>query len=140
MSLRLAKLFFALIVNTLVAGSAPSIAQLVSDSELEPLNARVITLYQAGKYAEAIPLAERYVAGIKARSGDNAPDYATALNNLGELLRASNRLADAEPLFRRALDIDEKSFGPEHPNVLIDLPPTPLALGEVPTRAPGLTF
>jgi tetratricopeptide (TPR) repeat protein len=33
------------------------------------------------------------------------------------LLRATNRLAEAEPLFRRALAIDEKSFGPEHPNV-----------------------
>ena len=33
------------------------------------------------------------------------------------LLRATNRLAEAEPLLRRALAIDEKSFGPEHPNV-----------------------
>ncbi|MBI4490635.1 MAG: tetratricopeptide repeat protein, partial [Deltaproteobacteria bacterium] len=29
--------------------------------------------------------------------------------------------AEAEPLMRRALSIDEKSFGPEHPNVAIDL-------------------
>ena len=31
------------------------------------------------------------------------------------------RLAEAEPLFRRALAISEKSFGPEHPNVAIVL-------------------
>jgi hypothetical protein len=31
--------------------------------------------------------------------------------------RNINRLAEAEPLYRRALAIDEKSFGPEHPNV-----------------------
>src|SRR5208337_4201009 len=123
MCLRFTKLCFALIVIviTLVAGLASSIAQLVSDSELEPLNARVIALYQAGKYAEAIPLARRYAAGIKARSGDNAPDYATALNNLAQLLEATNRLAEAEPLMRRALAIDEKSFGPEHPKVFVDL-------------------
>jgi tetratricopeptide (TPR) repeat protein len=38
-------------------------------------------------------------------------------SNLALLLRDTNRLAEAEPLFRRALAIDEKSFGPEHPNV-----------------------
>ena len=40
-----------------------------------------------------------------------------SLNNLAELLQDTNRLAEAEPLMRRALAIDEKSFGPEHPNV-----------------------
>jgi hypothetical protein len=33
------------------------------------------------------------------------------------LLQATNRLAAAEPLMRRALAIDEKSFGPDHPDV-----------------------
>ena len=42
---------------------------------------------------------------------------AIRLNNLAGLLSATNRLAEAEPLYRRALAIDEKSFGPEHPNV-----------------------
>jgi hypothetical protein len=37
------------------------------------------------------------------------------------LLQATNRLAEAEPLIRRALAIDEKSFGPEHPDVARDL-------------------
>ena len=39
------------------------------------------------------------------------------LNNLAQLLQVTNRLAEAEPLYRRALAIDEKSFGPDHPNV-----------------------
>ena len=33
----------------------------------------------------------------------------------------TNRLAEAEPLMRRALAIGEKSFGPDHPNVAISL-------------------
>ena len=49
------------------------------------------------------------------------PNVAIALNNLAQLLQATNRLAEAEPLMRRALAIDEKSFGPEHPNVAIRL-------------------
>ena len=45
------------------------------------------------------------------------PGIATTLNNLAQLLQATNRLADAEPLMRRALTIDEESFGPGHPRV-----------------------
>src|SRR4030095_4050474 len=32
-----------------------------------------------------------------------------------------NRLEEAEPLMRRALTIDQKSYGPEHPRVAIRL-------------------
>ena len=34
------------------------------------------------------------------------------------LLQATNRLAEAEPLFRRALAIFETSLGPDHPNTV----------------------
>ena len=37
------------------------------------------------------------------------------------MLRATNRLGEAEPLYRRALAIDEASYGPDHPDVAIDL-------------------
>jgi hypothetical protein len=46
---------------------------------------------------------------------------AIRLNSLAGLLYAADRLAEAEPLFRRAIAIDEKSLGPEHPNVARDL-------------------
>src|SRR5258707_1317282 len=45
----------------------------------------------------------------------------TSLNNLAGLLRATNRLAEAEPLMRRALAIDEANYGPDHPRVAIRL-------------------
>jgi Tetratricopeptide repeat len=47
--------------------------------------------------------------------------WLSGLNNLATLLQATNRLTEAEPPMRRALAIDEKSFGPEHPNVARDL-------------------
>ena len=50
-------------------------------------------------------------------SDPTIPTWPADLNNLAGLLQATNRLAEAEPLYRRALAIDEKSFGPEHPNV-----------------------
>ena len=37
------------------------------------------------------------------------------------LLKATNRLEEAEPLMRRALEIDEQSYGSEHPDVATDL-------------------
>ena len=90
---------------------------------LEPatLLSQVNQLYEAGKYAEAIPVAERYIKIIQAHHNTESPEYAVALNNLGELLRVTNRFAEAEPLMRRALAIDEKILGPEHPNVAIRL-------------------
>ena len=49
------------------------------------------------------------------------PEVAICLNNLAELLRVTNRPAEAEPLIRRALAIDEASLGLDHPNVAIRL-------------------
>jgi tetratricopeptide (TPR) repeat protein len=46
---------------------------------------------------------------------------AIRLNNLASLMYATNRLAEAEPLMRRALAIDEASYGMDHPNVAIVL-------------------
>ena len=56
------------------------------------------------------------------RSVPSTPAYlGVALNSLALLLHDTNRLAEAEPLMRRALAIDEQSFGAEHPSVAIDL-------------------
>ena len=42
---------------------------------------------------------------------------ATALNNLAQLLQATDRLSEAEPLMLRCLAIDEAAYGPDHPAV-----------------------
>ena len=44
------------------------------------------------------------------------PNVATQINNLAQLLQATNRLAEAEPLMRRAVKIFEDSLGTGHPN------------------------
>ena len=64
----------------------------------------------------------RRALGIDEKSyGPEHPDVARDLNNLAQLLKATNRLGEAEALMRRALGIDEKSYGPEHPDVAIRL-------------------
>ncbi|MDA1143296.1 MAG: tetratricopeptide repeat protein, partial [Planctomycetota bacterium] len=54
------------------------------------------------------------------QTGDE-PLIAWAMNELALLLQTTNRLAEAEPLMRRALAIDTQSYGAEHPDVAIDL-------------------
>ena len=61
---------------------------------------------------------EEYETARKAMPADAE---ATVLNNLAGLYLATNRLAEAEPLMRRAVQIDEKKFGPDHPTVAIDI-------------------
>ena len=53
--------------------------------------------------------------------GPDHPNVAIDINNLAQLLKATNRMAEAEPLMRRALAIDEKLYGSDHPNVAIRL-------------------
>ncbi len=50
-----------------------------------------------------------------------ADPTARLMNNLAQLLQATNRLSEAEPLMRRALRNDESSYGGDHPRVAIRL-------------------
>ena len=46
---------------------------------------------------------------------------ARLMNQLGLFLKEKCLFQQAEPLYRRALAIDEASFGPDHPEVATDL-------------------
>lgn len=85
--------------------------------ELTVLNKRASELYQAGKYAEALPLAQRAAELSEKALGPEHPDVATTLNNLAALYDATGQYATAEPLHQRALTILEKALGPAHPYV-----------------------
>ena len=70
--------------------------------------------------AAAFPLAERALSeALRIREGKlNAEhtDVAVSLNNLALLLKATNRLSEAEPFLKRAATIQEKSPGPDDAN------------------------
>jgi hypothetical protein len=53
------------------------------------------------RFIIAEPLDRRALAITEAAYGPHHPHVATCLNNLAGLLRATNRLAEAEPLYRR---------------------------------------
>ena len=85
--------------------------------ELEAIYKRGLQLYEAGKFAEAVPIAEEYISVAAATYGEQHPLYATGLGYLGVLFDALNRPSEAELLFKRALAIKEKSLGPDHTEV-----------------------
>ncbi len=71
------------------------------------------SLYQQGKYRES---AAAYQRCLQIRADDP-----TVLNNTALSLAEAGDYAGAEPLSRRALAINEKALGPDHPEVAIDL-------------------
>ena len=98
----------ALMVCLALASSAslvvPSFAQ-----GLAAQSARISALGDAGKYQEAIPLAEAMLANLE--KGAPSKNLAGAMNNLAQLYGDVGRDAEAEPLYMRALAIIEKTVG-----------------------------
>ncbi len=78
---------------------------------------RSITLYQQGRYSEALPYATEAVRLGEEELGPDHPITATVLDNLAQFNLAQGNYAEAEPLFKRSLAIGEKALGPEHPDV-----------------------
>jgi CHAT domain-containing protein len=85
--------------------------------EARKLNAESDKLERAGKYDEALSLAER-VREIRERIlGADHLEVADSLNVLATLHLHRGEYAKAEPLFQRSLAIYEKALGPDHPDV-----------------------
>ena len=66
----------------------------------------------------------------KATAIANTKLVAWASNELAQLLKRTNRIGEAEPLMRRALEINEAAFGEKHPTVAICLNNLALLLHE----------
>ena len=91
-------------------------ASLAEDDEPKALNQQVDQLIKQGKYREAIPIAEQAVEVAKRTRGQEDPETADALSNLGLLFQIMGDYAEAEPLHQEALRIRQKVLGPEHPD------------------------
>jgi CHAT domain-containing protein/tetratricopeptide (TPR) repeat protein len=87
-----------------VAVGRPALAEGLSAQ-----SGKIIALINAGKYADALPLAQAMAASLE--KGPANSDLAGALNNLAQVYSALGRDAEAEPLYTRSLAILEKSVG-----------------------------
>ena len=107
------------------AGGVPSGSTIEQATKLlnesYPLTQQVLKLGREGKYAEAIPLAERALALAEQLDKLDLPPQMKislvpgALNVLGEMNRAAGNYERAESLFRRALALSEQQKGMDDP-------------------------
>ncbi len=95
----------------LIASACLGTSCFAQKSDSATLGARIAELSRAGKYSEAIPLAQRQVANLEKSSGIASRDLAGALNNLALLYGNQGQDSEAEPLYKRALSILEKTDG-----------------------------
>ena len=106
----------ATLLGVLLAGTGSMPLAQQRDRTTE-LDRRMEELYIAGRYAEAIPIAQRLLALSEKTRGRNHPDVAQSLSNLAVLYEAQGRYADAKPLHKRSLAILEKARGRDHLDV-----------------------
>lgn len=94
----------ALAITILLA--TPALAQ---KGDLAAQGARINALNQAGRYAEALPLAQAMVTSLE--KANDGRELSAALNNLGQVHAGQGRDDLAEPVYKRAIALMEKSLG-----------------------------
>ncbi len=117
------------------AGEPVKPGRVVPEREVELQEARTLTrtveeLYAAGKYAEAVPYAERALEIRRKVLGEEHPDVAISMDNLAVLHKNLGRYSEAEPLYKRSLEIGKKVLGEEHPDVAITMNNLAMLYGE----------
>ncbi len=95
----------------------PASLAIAQSNRADELDQRINELYRAGRFAEAIPLAQEVLAIREKTAGAAGPGVALALDRLAKVYVKQDRYAEAEPLYRRALAIYEQALGPDNRDV-----------------------
>ena len=95
----------------------PASEQDRAEVEIEKLIAEAEQLRQAGKYNQALPVAQQALEKSEKVFGSEHLLVAICHNNLAVLYQIKGNLVQAEPLFKSALAIREKALGSDHPDV-----------------------
>ncbi|MEM3986944.1 MAG: tetratricopeptide repeat protein, partial [Candidatus Methanomethylicia archaeon] len=95
----------------------PQILSLPEDQSSLYLNSLGLLCLTTACYNEAIDSFEKSLEILKKHFGDEHPDVADVLNNLGNVYNDQGKYADAEKMYKQALEIYKKYFGNFHPNV-----------------------
>src|SRR4029453_6693758 len=76
-------------------------------------------LRSAGKFQEAVPIAQEVLKYCEKNYGPDHPETADSLSDLAYLYGGMGERAKALPLYQRALKIREKALGQDHPYTAI---------------------
>jgi CHAT domain-containing protein/Tfp pilus assembly protein PilF len=90
-------------------------------AEAERLYQLVVKLHEAGRYAEAVPLAQQCAEIRKKALGQDHPEYGNSLSRLALLYEKTGQYAEAESLHLEAMRIDKKAFGEQSAPYTCDL-------------------
>ncbi len=85
------------------------------EEEWQKLNIEARDLFQAGKSAEALKVAEKALTYARANLGENHSSVAKSLNNLGVLNYVQRNIKEAKKYYQESLKVSETAFGPNHP-------------------------
>ncbi len=86
------------ILAVVLAPSMTGVA-LAQTDDLDAMNWRVSELFGSGKYAEAIPLAEKSLEITRRQKGENDLQTVNSIGWLAVLYKMQGRYAEAEPLY-----------------------------------------
>ncbi len=75
------------------------------------LNSQVVSLYKAGEYEKALPLAEKAVEAIKKELGEENKDYLSALRNLASVYEKNMDYTKAAKSYIRLQELTKKMEG-----------------------------
>ncbi len=74
--------------------------------------------YEQGAWVEAEALLSKALRTRRTLRGDDHPEVAAVLRDLGEIIRARGDHGRAEELFRKALEIGQRHLDEDHPDVV----------------------
>jgi len=97
--------------------ATPAARQADAVKEADSLSLQIVQLYEAGKFDEALPLAERALKLREEADGREHQSVAQALRNLGAIYHSKSKLDKARQLYKRALSIYEKNPTPNRTNI-----------------------
>jgi len=114
----------AMIDRTILKPAVAAIGEQFKDQAVVDAQLRqtLADLYLTiGLYNASYPLQEASLATRRRLLGEEHPDTLTSINNMGGLLLAQGKLAEAEPYHREAMEKRRRVLGDDHPDTLTSI-------------------
>lgn len=93
--------FMLLVADCLAQTPIEDDAKRLREEEASRISSEVVALYDANKFSEAIPLAQKHVQFMQELFGPDHPKHLTSLRNLALVYLAAGQDDQARPLFEK---------------------------------------
>jgi CHAT domain-containing protein/tetratricopeptide (TPR) repeat protein len=112
----MARSFFCILflVFCFLHGSFGQIKKKEKQAATDPLQDSIAKCTRLKDFEKGIFFARQWKVKCQKTKGDQSPEYASALNNLGDFLARSGKIQEAEPFLLKGLEIRKKAWGTNH--------------------------